>query len=124
MSRRTNIPREITTAAKISGSYDVSSAFAQAMVERDVVERDVNAVLAAANPTQLLSPRDLVAIIGTWKARAEAAEKERDELRAQRDKLVACLKEFMLYHARGEPSCLNCAKCDRARALLAEVRGK
>ena len=45
-------------------------------------ERDVNAALAAANPTQQLSPRELVDMIRTWKARAEAAESEAEYLRA------------------------------------------
>jgi hypothetical protein len=46
-------------------------------------ERDVNAALAAANPTQLLSPRELVDMIRTWKARAEAAEARVKELETE-----------------------------------------
>lgn len=157
----------------------------------------MNAALAAANPTQQLSPRELVDMIRTWKARAEAAEseaeylragvedairedkedsvdrflrlldrvdacgsihaaatianathraeaaeKERGELRAQRDKLAACLEEccadgdgeglyeWGLYAHRDDPPEQDAwtdkaqALHDRARALLAEVRGR
>ena len=83
-------------------------------------ERDVNAALAAANPTQQLSPRELVDMIRTWKARAEAAESEAEYLRAQRDKLAACLEECWRVDSVREAQALH----DRARALLAEVRGK
>ena len=53
-------------------------------------ERDVNAALAAANPTQQLSPRELVDMIRTWKARAEAAEALARRLAVM---LRACLEE-------------------------------
>lgn len=74
--------------------------------------------------------------------RAEAAEKERGELRAQRDKLAACLEEccpdgdgeglyeWGLYAHRDDPPEQDAwtdkaqALHDRARALLAEVRGR